>query len=91
MAGVSRMAPSLKFDVLFWILFIVRKIEVPAWILIGFYVLCDALSLLTSGLGSVNFIGHLAGFAFVYMLMEQREVRKEPVMDLTPHRYEISK
>jgi membrane associated rhomboid family serine protease len=90
MAGVWRVAPSLRFDAIFWVLMAVRKIQIPAKILTGFYVLSDLASLMLHGLGAVNFLGHLAGFAFVFFLMEQREVKKKTATELTASRYDIS-
>lgn len=79
LAGVWRKYPRLNVNVILWMVYLVRMISIRAYLLIGFYVLQDALILLLSNQSEVNLIAHLAGFVVVYILLDQ-----EPSNQLVP-------
>jgi membrane associated rhomboid family serine protease len=90
LAGVWRKLPRLKITCVFWVLVFIRTIPVRATWLIGFYVFMDAFSLLTGDSGGVNLIAHLAGFAAVFLMLEQTASDREYSLEFNPHRFDIT-
>jgi membrane associated rhomboid family serine protease len=90
LAGVWRKLPRLKMTCVLWLLTFVRTIQIPATYLIGFYILTDAFSLLVGTSEGINLIAHLAGFFFVFFLLEQTSRKREYSLNYTPSRIDIT-
>lgn len=76
--AVWRKVPKIKIQSLFWMVWSVKMVPIPAIWIVAFYVGTDFLNLLISGMGGVNLIAHLAGFGFAMYIFNpsQPTIRK---------------
>lgn len=69
LAGIYRIYPTLRVEMLFFFFTIFRTFQVSAKLLIGCYLLFDIIRIPFMSSYGTNFIGHVAGFACVYLAL----------------------
>lgn len=62
--------PREKIMCLIWVIFIIRRLRIPAWMIASWYVGWDIYDLTNDGVNSsgVNLIAHVSGFILGYLL-----------------------
>lgn len=80
MGAILCLYPRLEVDVLFWMISVIKVIQVPAYVFVWFYVISDIVTLMFKGMAGVNLIGHLSGFGIIYLVLRAQRPKVVPLL-----------